>query len=431
MPGPDGRFLTGAPKALLYLRIALHVAARFALAPGRFGWSPAAYLCFLLRALRLLLVFRDNKPVRTPGGWKLDLYLPAYPSRAFFSSVEAKLLAAVPMPLTVVFSMTKACSYKCSHCYQHRDGGEDLPEDLLLAAARGMQDLGVAMFDIEGGEPLLRQPRLLNLLRVLDDRAELWINTTGAGLTPEGLGALKAARLFGVMISIHSPDLATHDALTGVPGSFETACAAASAFRAAGVVVAVNSVLSEAELRSGGLERLMGLARDLGADFVQLIHPKPAGNWLGRRENMQQDPAVIELVRGLHRRYNGRGGGYPCLVSQVLEEAENRLGCTAGGVDRFYLNAYGEVQPCEFLNLSFGNLREEPLRVIMERMRSYFPEPCSDWLCCTQSAEIQRLFLEHKLARTPLPWPVTRTLVEKWNRGRPTPLYEKLGIYKK
>ncbi|OGR78659.1 MAG: hypothetical protein A2X32_05265 [Elusimicrobia bacterium GWC2_64_44] len=431
MPGPDGRFLTGAGQALLYLRIALHAAARYALRPGRFGWSLPAYARFLVRALRLLLVFRDNKPVLTPGGWKIDLYLPAWPSRAFFCALESKLLVSPPMPLTVVFSMTKACSYKCSHCYQHRDGGEDLPEDLLLGAARGMQDLGVAMFDIEGGEPLLRLPRLLNLLRAIDDRSELWINTTGAGLTPEGLRELKAARLFGVMISVHSPSPAAHDALTGVPGSFETACGAARFFRAAGVAVAVNSVLSEGELRAGGLERLMDLARELGADFVQLIHPKPAGNWLGRKENMQQDPAVIEQVRALHRRYNSSPGGYPCLVSQVLEEQETRLGCTAGGVDRFYLNAYGEVQPCEFLNLSFGNLREEPLRVIMQRMRAYFPEPCSDWLCCTQSGEIERLFREQKLERTPLPWPVTKALVEGWTRGRPTPLYKKLGIYKR
>ena len=431
MPGPDGRFLSGAGQALLYARIALATAARYALRPADFGWSPVAYARFLIRALRLLLVFRDNKPVRTHAGWKIDLYLPAYPSRAFFYSLEAKLLAAAPMPLTVVFSLTKACGYKCAHCYQHKDGGDDLPEDLLLKAARDMQDLGVAMFDIEGGEPLLRPQRLANLLRALDERSELWVNTTGAGLKPELLAELKAARLFGVMISIHSPDPAVHDGLTGVPGSFDTACAAARAFRAAGLVVAVNSVLSEPEIRAGGLERLMELSRSLDADFVQLIHPKPAGNWLGRRENMQKDAAVIEQVRALHRRYNGSGGGYPCLVSQVLEEAEDRLGCTAGGVDRFYLNAYGEVQPCEFLNISFGNLREEPLKVIMERMRSYFPEPCSDWLCCTQGPEIDRLFREHKLERTPLPWRVTKTLVEKWRRGEPTALYRKLGLYRK
>lgn len=431
MPDPEDRFRAGPGRTLLYLRIALDVALRYALRPGRFGHSPAAYLRFLSRALRLLLVFRDNKPVKVPGGWKIDLYLPAYPSRAFFRSLESKLLNSPPQPLTVVFSMTKACSYKCGHCYQRKDSGEDLPEELLIKTAREMQAAGVAMFDIEGGEPLLRLPRLLALLRSLDDRSELWMNTTGAGLTAESLAQLRAARLFGVMISIHSPDAGTHDALTGVPGSFETACAAARSCREAGLVVAVNSVLSEDEIAGGRLARLMDLARGLDADFVQLIHPKPAGMWLGRKEHMQLDPGIIDQIRRLHIAYNSRLDGHPCLVSQVLEEAENRLGCTAGAVDRFYLNAYGEVQPCEFLNISFGNVREEPFNGILERMRSCFRVPCSDWLCCTQSEEIDRLFREHKLARTPLPWPVTKTLVEKWNRGNPTPLYKKLGIYDK
>ncbi|HNW45698.1 MAG TPA: radical SAM protein, partial [Elusimicrobiales bacterium] len=423
------RFLTGSGMALLYLRISLGVAWRYALQLKRFGWSPLAYARFLVRAGRLLLVFLHNKPVRVFNGWKVDLYLPAYPSPAFFAALESKLLRTPPGPITVVLSITKACSYKCSHCYQRRDEGADLPEDLLLTTARAMQDSGVAMFDIEGGEPLLRLPRLLNLLRSFDGRAELWVNTSGAGLTADALAQLKAAGLFGLMVSIHSPEPALHDAMTGVPGAHEAACNAVRLCREAGLAAAVNSVLSEDELRGGGLARLMDLARALDADFVQLIHPKPAGNWLGRRENMQQDPAVLAFIRRSHAEYNAAPNGYPCLASQVFEEAEDRLGCTAGAVDRFYLNANGEVQPCEFLNISFGNVREEPFGSILERMRSCFPVPCTDWLCCTQSAGIDRLLREHNLSRTPLPWPVTKKLVEKWNRGRPTSLYRSLGIY--
>jgi MoaA/NifB/PqqE/SkfB family radical SAM enzyme len=428
-PKINNRFRAGAGRWLLYLRIALDTAVRYALQPRRFGWSPAVYLRFLSRALRLLLIFRDNKPVRVFNGWKIDLYLPAYPSPAFFRALESKLLTSPPQPLTVVFSITKACSYKCGHCYQRKDGGEDLSEEILLETARGIQAAGVAMFDIEGGEPLLRLPRLLSLLRRIDDRSELWVNTTGAGLSPEIITQLKSARLFGLMISIHSPDAGTHDRLTGTAGSFKTACNAVKRCREAGLVVAINSVLSEEEILGGGLGRLMDLARDLDADFVQLIHPKPAGMWLGRGEHMQRDRKVIDFVRRLHLDYNARLDGHPCLVSQVLEEAENRLGCTAGAVDRFYLNACGEVQPCEFLNISFGNVREESFKTILERMRSYFRVPCSDWLCCTQAGEINRLFHEQDTPRTPLPWPVTRSLVEKWNRGEPTPFYKKTGIY--
>lgn len=177
-------FITGLRKGLIYARIAMHVACRYAAQPGRFRWSPIAYVRFLKRAWHLLLLFHHNKIVRVFNGYKLHLYLPAYPSRAFFHAMETKLLRNPPGPTTVVFSMTKACTYKCRHCYQRNDAGRDLDETLLLETARNVRDAGVAMFDIEGGEPFLRFPRLLKLVQALDERSEIWVNTTVAHHEP-------------------------------------------------------------------------------------------------------------------------------------------------------------------------------------------------------------------------------------------------------
>jgi len=428
----NGRhFITGFWKALLYARIAVRVACRYALRPRCFGWSPMAYFRFLARAARLLLIFRHNKVVRVHNGYKLHLYLPAYPSAAFFYVIESKLLRVPPGPTTVVFSMTKACSYKCSHCYQRKDTAPDLSEELLVRTARNVQDCGVAMFDIEGGEPFLRFPRLLKLVSALDERSEIWVNTTGAHVAPGMLEQLRQAGLFGLMVSIHSPAPRLHDALTGVPGSFDTACEILKQARQTNLASAFNSVLSQEEIENDGLARLMDLARELDCDYVQLIHPKPAGEWLGRTQGMQRDRSLIERIRQAHLRYNsGAMQDYPSLAAQVFEESEHVLGCTSGAVDRFYIGASGEMQPCEFLNVSFGNVRDEPFETVYARMRSYFAAPCCDWLCCTQAEAIHRLFQEQGLDRTPLPWPLTKELVERWDRGRPTPIYEKLGIYR-
>jgi MoaA/NifB/PqqE/SkfB family radical SAM enzyme len=423
-------FATGLGKVWVYLRIMVHIPCHYAVRPRLFR-CPAGYGRFLIRARRLLLVFRHNKVVRVYNGWKLHLYLPAYPSPAFFWALESKLLRTPPGPTTVVYSMTKACDYKCAHCYQRRDGGADVEEELMIRTAQAVRDSGVAMFDIEGGEPFLRYDRLLRLVCALDERTEVWINSTGAHVEPGMLDELKNAGVFGIMVSVHSPDAAIHDAFTGVPGSFESACRMVRQWRALGLVAALNSVLSEDDLNSGGLNRLMELARELDCDYVQLIHPKPAGKWLGRTESMQTGNAVIEFVQREHVRFNSRAmHDYPALAAQVFEEAAQVLGCTSGAVDRFYVNANGDVQPCEFLNLSFGNVNDEPFETIFQRMRSYFKTPGVDWLCCTQAGEIQRLFEAHHLDRTPLPWAVTQTLVADWNRGKPTPIYAKLGIYR-
>ena len=424
------RFLTGFSKALIYLRIILHVPGHYLVRPSFFK-SPLEYFRFLRRALQLLMIFRHNKAVRVFNGYKLHLYLPAYPSRAFFYALESKLLKHPSGPTTVVFSMTKACTYRCKHCYQKNDKGSDLDEALMVDTALKVRDAGVAMFDIEGGEPFVRFERLLGLVDAIDDRCEIWVNTTGSGVEPGMMEKLKGAGLFGGMVSIHSPDAKIHDDFTGKHGSFETACSILGTCRRLGMVAAFNTVLSEDEIKSGGIGRIMALARDLDCDYVQLIHPKPAGVWLGRKEDMQTDESVIQMVRKEHLRYNSpQKRSCPSLAAQVFEEAEHVLGCTSGAIDRFYVGASGEVQPCEFLNISFGNVNEESFDEIYNRMRSYFPEPCSDWLCCTQADAICEIFKKREGHDTPLPWSETKQLVDNWERGTKTPIYEKLGIYK-
>jgi len=416
-------------KALIYARIAVHVVVRYALRPRLFR-TPVEYFRFLRRAACFLLIFRHNKIVRVFNGYKLHLYLPAYPSRAFFHALESKLLLTPPGATTVVYSMTKACRYKCPHCYQARDGGADLDEALLLDTARRLVDRGVAMVDIEGGEPLLRFERLLHLVQALDDRCEIWINTSGAHLEPGMLESLEEAGLFGIMVSIHSPDPEKHDAFTGVPGSFEAATEILRRYRAMDRVAAFNSVLSQEEIEQGGVDVLMELARDLDCHYVQLIHPKPAGRWMGNESGMQKEKALLSRIRSDHLVYNsGRKHDYPSLAAQVFEEAEHVLGCTAGAIDRFYVNAHGEVQPCEFLNISFGNVADEPLETILDRMRACFDVPCSDWLCCTQADAIGERIEAGGIRQTPLPWEITRELTAGWNRGKPTPFYERLEIY--
>lgn len=423
-------FITGIHKLLIYLRIIIHVPVHYLLMPGFFS-SLAAYFRFLFRAFRLLMAFRHNKIVKVLNGYKLHLYLPAYPSRAFFYAIESKLIKTPPGPTSIVFSMTKACQYKCQHCYQHKDKGKDLDDDLLIKTALEVRDIGVSMFDIEGGEPFLRFDRLLKLVQALDDLSEIWVNSTGAGIEPGMLERLKEAGLFGMMVSIHSPDAKVHDKFTGIPGSFQTAYDTLKTCRKIGISTAFNTVLSEEEVRSGGIAEIMKLARDLDCDYVQLIHPKPAGTWLGRKEGMQTDPGIIETVCREHMKYNSKEKqNYPSLAAQAFEESKNLFGCTSGAVDRFYIGAGGEVQPCEFLNISFGNVKEEAFNDIYKRMRSYFLKPCQDWLCCTQAGSINEIFQSQNISHTPLSWEETKKLVDKWHRGKPTTLYKKLGVYK-
>jgi MoaA/NifB/PqqE/SkfB family radical SAM enzyme len=430
MTVPAQEFVTGWRKRLLYLRVALHVLVRACAAVAGRRMELRQCLPFLRRALVFLGAVRHSKVVRRGGLRKLHLYVPAYPSPAFWHALE-KLYRPDPGPISVVLSMTRACSYRCPHCYQQRDGGEDLTAERLTAAARSMQDLGVSLFDIEGGEPLRRFRRLLGLLKALDERSELWLNTTGAGLRPEMVQELAAAGLRGAMVSLHSPEARDHDAFTGVEGSFDVACHALRSFAAAGLFTAINCCPRAGLLKGDGLEGLLELGRDLGCSCVQFIHAKASGGWLGRGGELHPHGSELAKLSDLHARYNAGGcfRHHPAVSAQVREEGADLFGCTAGGVDRFYVGASGEVQPCEFLNLSFGSLREESFEVIYRRMREAFAVPCSDWLCCTQAERIAAAVESGGLKHTPVPWELAREIVAGWDRGPRTALYRRLGIY--
>jgi radical SAM protein with 4Fe4S-binding SPASM domain len=422
--------ITGFFKFLFYLKLSIEVPVYYLKRIKELG-GIRNYFRFLFRALKFTFLFSRHKLLKVgQGQYKLDFYMPAYPSKAFYESMDAKLLHYPPRPISVVFSITKACSYKCGHCYQRLDRGADLDEDKMLKVAAEMRDLGICAFAVEGGEPLLKLPRLLKLMEVIKG-AEVWVNSTGKGYTQETLELLKQAGVFGIMTSMHSVIPEEHDAFTGIAGSWQLSCDFIRDCRKAGLHTGFNTVLEEDAIIAGGIDKIMKLAKKLDCDFIQLIHAKPSGRWLGREVSSEKNTLAVKIARQAHVLYNSSAKkDYPILTAQVFEEQESMLGCTAGGIDRFYINANGEIQPCEFLNFSFGNVNNESFQTIYKRMRSFFPTPCTDWPCCSKAREINELITKNNLETTPIPWPLTKELFDNKKQCKATPIYKKLGIYK-
>ena len=253
----SNRPLTGIFKALAYLYLILHAFFTFSRQLITKKLTIGNYLIFHWRLIQLLKVLWHNKPILINGKIRYELYIPSFPSKAFYYAINKfNPQNKNPGPLTVVFSMTKACSYKCPYCYQKNDNGAEVDINLLKDVARQMQDLGVALFDIEGGEPLIRFERLIELLEVFDDRSEIWVNTTGHTLTPEKAHKMKKAGVYGVFVSIHYADQKKHDQFTGFSGAYEIAIKAIKIFKDAGIAVAINFCPNADSVKNDGVEKL-------------------------------------------------------------------------------------------------------------------------------------------------------------------------------
>jgi MoaA/NifB/PqqE/SkfB family radical SAM enzyme len=388
------------------------------------------YILFFKRLILLQMRFRHNKIVRIGSVYKMHLYLPSFPSPAFFHALKRFLmLKGEPSPVSVLLSITKACTYNCPHCYQKKDTGSEVPVDKLIEVAREMQNLGISFFNIEGGEPLLKFDKLLKLVGSLDERAEVWVNTNGYGLNEEKARKMKEAGVFGVMISVHHWDKVKFDAFVRKDGAFDDAISSLKTFKKAGIATAINCCPTKETIEEGGIERIMKLAEDYGCSYVQLIHGKPAGGWLGRKDPLEDE--ILKKMAYSHPLFNKsfKYRKYPAISSQVFESLKVNFGCTAGGIERFYINHHGEVQPCEFMNVSFGSIQDENFLVVYKRMKSYFQKPGANWLCCTEAKKIEEAIREQKEKKIPLPKDKTIPMAKDWDLGEETPLYKKMGLY--
>jgi MoaA/NifB/PqqE/SkfB family radical SAM enzyme len=386
---------------------------------------------FVLLLKRLLLFqsrMQHNKFFKINGKTRLGLYVPGFPSQAFYTACQKFSQLSGKMPCTtVLLSITSACLYNCNYCYQKLDKGKDVEIETLIRIVKKLQEMGIAFFNIEGGEPFLVYDRLKRLCSVIDARSEIWINSTGAGMTRERLLELKEMNVTAIMFSLHSPDADAFNRFMGDNSAWDTMESGVKMCHDAGLAVAFNTCLMRDDFYNGTFEQIMEAVKDFKACLIQIIKPKPAGGWL-EKGDIGFTLEDLAYIKARVNQYNleEQFFEYPAISAQIIEEDKAVFGCTAGGTDRFYINAKGDLQPCEFLNISFGNIAVDRFEDIYSKMRSCFAWGGDCYLCESCSKEIHKIYQENNLGSLPLPPELSEKIYSSWDRGRRTDLYERL-----
>jgi MoaA/NifB/PqqE/SkfB family radical SAM enzyme len=362
--------------------------------------------------------------VRTGKMTRIDLYVPGFPGPAFYTACKKFSVIRQKLPCaTALISVTSACRYDCPHCYQRFDKGKDMPIETLVNAVRQLQNLGVAFFNIEGGDPFLVYERLRQVCAAIDSRSEIWINSTGDGMTLEKLKELKRLNLTTIMFSLHTADPGVLNQFMHSDLAWDTMIKGIDLCHRADVPVAFNACITKEVFFNGEFEKIMEKAKELNGCLLQLIKPKPAGGRMGAGVETISPGDMASILHKIHSYNHGSNyRQYPPISAQIIEESPEVFGCTAGGADRFYINAKGDMQPCEFLNLSFGNIVQEDFSAVYNRMRSCFEKPGQKWLCEAYAAAIREL--AGKDAVLPLDPEKSKTIYQAWDRGKPTELYK-------
>lgn len=319
----------------------------------------------------------NEKVIKFNDRFVVNTHFPPFPSRAFDNLVEHFGLigdATKRHLFSVTLAVTNRCNYRCWHCYNAGRDQQDIPLSALQKIVSELQELGVVHVTLTGGEPLLRED-LEEVTSAFDERTYLTLNTTGDGLTGDRARSLRDSGIFAIGVSLDSTDPHEHDRLRGKKGAFDTSL---KALRLASqndlypyiIAVAIHGFLVPDRFRS-----FMRFASKAGAREVHLLEPSATGRLAGRSDVLLRE-AERELVLKYQREV-AQDDELPILSSFLYLESPHAFGCGAG-LTHLYIDGSGEVHPCNLVPLSFGNITNEPLHRILDRMGKHFQKPRSN-----------------------------------------------------
>ena len=318
--------------------------------------------------LFLLQYLNKFKVKAVDGQLVIHSHLPPINSRAYSRFINDHLLSGSVGPSHAQIGLTNACPQNCAYCYNKNRTGKSMDKETIIQTIKDLKRLGVFWLGFTGGEPLLNKD-IVEITESVGEGCAIKLFTTGCNLSPSLAAELKKAGLFYVSVSLDHWSGPEHDRIRGYQGAFQIALKAIEIFKSEGFHVSVSTVLTKERFQEATIERFLEFLTGLGVHEAWLSEAKPAVADLWNPQSVISETERRKLT-AFQDRYNKQGK----LTLNYLGhfEGKEHFGCTAGH-KMVYIDACGEVSPCVFTPMSFGNVRHQPLPDIFREMRQHFP----------------------------------------------------------
>ncbi len=312
---------------------------------------------------------RKFKVIEVGGNLIIHSHLPPLNSKAYSRFVKEHILAKTAGPSHAQIGITNACPQNCEYCYNKNRSGKVMDTETLKKTIRDLKSIGVFWIGLTGGEPLLNK-NIVEIIESAGDDCAVKLFTTGSTLTKQLAADLKAAGLFSVSVSLDHWQEAEHDRVRRYPGAYRIALQAIEIFKnLGGIHVGVSAVLAKEMLKPDLVEEYLAFLQGLGIHEAWLSETKPsvAAYW---HPELVITPEERAMLIDFQDRYN-RDGKMTINYLGHFEDAQH-FGCAAGH-KMVYIDAFGEVSPCVFIPMTFGNVKENSISDIYPAMRKRFP----------------------------------------------------------
>jgi radical SAM protein len=288
-------------------------------------------------------------------------------------------------PHVAFYEVTRACDLVCVHCRacaQPRCDPRELTARQSLALVSQLAEFPEPpMLVFTGGDPFKRSDLLELVEHAVARGLETSVTPSATPLvTRDALARLRERGVRRIAVSIDGAYASAHDAVRGVPGSFDRTLEIAADARACGLELQVNTTLTPANVDH--IERFGKLLAGLDIVLWSVFFLVPVGRAvdLPRLDAEQCEAAFARLLRVANTRPFGvKTTAAPHYRRFIAQWAKREKTPTADGKQSFrplgtndgkgilFVSHIGEIYPSGFMPVRCGQFPQQNVVSVYQR----------------------------------------------------------------
>lgn len=273
--------------------------------------------------------------------------------------------------MLVSWNTTNQCNMFCDHCY--RDAGARLDEELSTEEGKRLIDqikqAGFKIMIFSGGESLMR-PDIFELGSYAKKQGlRPVLGTNGTLITPEVALKLKEAGFMAAGVSLDSLNPEKNDRFRKLENAFHLTVEGMRNLKRVGVPFQIHTTVMDWNVEE--IEAIADFAVEIGAMAYHVFFLVPTGRAVNIEEEALRVVQYEKTINTLMEKQKKIDIEVkPTCAPQFIRIADKKgiplrfsRGCLAG-ISYCIISPKGDVQPCAYLDMPLGNVREKPFSQI-------------------------------------------------------------------